>query len=231
MTTIDQLLADAAPPVREHRFDVAAGLRRLAREAGYILPGIEVQPAPQAGQRLNAVARWWLTSPHAAAHVDRLVTELDETAPTPLDTTAPLDVHGAQVFACLLHLTGHPESAQFWWELAAGADVRGAAYCLHLHHLSRGEEREAAHWLLQAKREREQNTQDDSTGEDIEALDALFFKTFEQYVRHHDGATTAPTADLDAEVERLAERDGGGGLVGHPDQQLADRLHAFAGRH
>ncbi|MEU1668582.1 hypothetical protein ABZ547_34375, partial [Streptomyces sparsogenes] len=138
MTDIDQLLADAAPPVSEHRFDVAAGLRRLAREAGYILPGPEVQRAPQAGQMLSAVARWWLTRPRAAAHVDRLVAELDEDCPAPYDTTTPLDVHGAQIFACLLHLTGHPESAQFWWELAAGAEVRGAAYCLHLHHISRG---------------------------------------------------------------------------------------------
>ncbi|MCG0283993.1 hypothetical protein [Streptomyces sp. PSAA01] len=229
MTTIDQLLADAAPPVREHHFDVAAGLRRLAREAGYILPGLETQRAPEAGQRLKAVARWWLTSPQAAAHVDQLVTELDENAPDPLHTATPLDVHGVQVFACLLHLTGHPESAQFWWELAASADVRGAAYCLHLHHLSRGEEREAAHWLLQAKRERDQDIGDEGPPEDIEILDNRFFKTFEQYVRHHDATTVAPTADLDAEVDRLARACDG--LVGHPDQQLAERLHAFASRY
>ena len=228
MTTIDQLLADAAPPVHKHQFDVAAGLRRLAREAGYLLPGLETQRVPDAGQRLKAVTRWWLTSPKAAAHVDQLVTELDENAPTPLYATAPLDVYGAQVFACLLHLTGHPESAQFWWELAAGADVRGAAYCLHLHHLSRGEEREAAHWLLQAKRERDPHT-GDGAQEDIEALDDRFFKTCEQHIHHHHDGTAAPTADLDAEVDRLAREDGG--LVGHPDQQLADRLHAFASRH
>ncbi|MGW2331638.1 hypothetical protein ACWC5C_38635 [Streptomyces sp. NPDC001700] len=228
MTAIDQLLADAAPPVHKHHFDVAAGLRRLAREAGYHLPGPETQRLPDTGQRLKAVTRWWLTSPKAAAHVDQLVTELDENAPSPIYTIAPLDVHGAQVFACLLHLTGHPESAQFWWELAAGADVRGAAYCLHLHHLSRGEDREAAHWLLEAKRERDQHTAE-GTREGIEALDDRFFKTFERYIRHHDGAAAAPTADLDAEVDRLACEDGG--LVGHPDQQLADRLHAFASRH
>jgi hypothetical protein len=144
------------------------------------------------------------------------------------DTTVPLDVHGAQVFACLLHLTGHPESAQFWWELAAGAEVRGAAYCLHLHHVSWGEEREAAHWLLQAKRERDQEAGGDGVHEGTEGLDDLFFERFEQFVRHQD--TAAPTADLDAEVDRLAEGEDGG-LVGHPDQQLADRLHAFAGRH
>nr|WTB12166.1 hypothetical protein OG546_50325 [Streptomyces antimycoticus] len=230
MTTIDQLLADAAPSVREHHFDVAAGLRRLAREAGYTLPGLETQRAPEAGQRLKAVARWWLTSPQAAAHVDQLVTELDENAPSPLlHGAAPVDVHGVQVFACLLHLTGHPESAQFWWELAASADVRGAAYCLHLHHLSRGEEREAAHWLLQAKRERDQDAGGDGNSEDIDVLDDRFFKTFEHYVRHHDAATAAPTADLDAEVDRLAREDDG--LVGRPDQQLAERLHAFASRH
>ncbi|MFD8625211.1 hypothetical protein ACFV4E_15150 [Streptomyces hygroscopicus] len=230
MTTIDQLLADAAPPVRERHFDAAAGLRRLAREAGYVLPGLPTQQTPQAGQRLKAVARWWLTSPQAAAHVDQLVTELDEAAPTSLSTAAPVDLHGVQIFACLLHLTGHPESAQFWWELAASADVRGAAYCLHLHHLSRGEEREAAHWLLEAKRERDHDAGEGCAHEDVEALDGLFFETFEQYLRLHDGATAAPTADLDAEVERLADREDDG-LVGHPDQQLAERLHAFASRH
>lgn len=230
MTAIEKLLTEAAPPVREHRFDVAAGLRRLADEAGYTLPDLEVQRASQAGRRLNAVARWWLGSPGAAAHVDRLVDELDEAAPTPHDSSAPLDVHGTQIFACLLHLTGHPESAQFWWELAAGAEVRGAAYCLHLHHVSRGEEREAAHWLLQAKRLRGPEAREDGSEEGAESLDDLFFETFEQYVRHHDAAAAAPTADLDAEVDRLAERVDGG-LVGHPDQQLAERLHDFAGRH
>ncbi|MFD6750935.1 hypothetical protein ACFWDC_38360, partial [Streptomyces anthocyanicus] len=60
---------------------------------------------------------------------------------------AHLDVDGALVLAYLLHLTGHPESAQFWWQLAAGAGHREAAYCLHLHHLALGEAREAWHWL------------------------------------------------------------------------------------
>ncbi|MBL1093138.1 MULTISPECIES: hypothetical protein [Streptomyces] len=43
-----------------------------------------------------------------------------------------LDVDGAQVFACMLSLADHPESAQFWWQFAAGAGNRAAAYCLHL---------------------------------------------------------------------------------------------------
>ncbi|MCP9213261.1 hypothetical protein [Streptomyces cucumeris] len=225
MTDIDTLLTEAAPPLHEHRFDAAAGLRRLAQEAGYVLPG----PEPgRAQNRLNAVARWWLSRHDAAAHVDQLVDQLNESTPSRGDTT--LNVHGAQIFACLLYLTGHPASAQFWWELAAGADVRGAAYCLHLHHIGQGEDREAMHWLLQAQRERDQNYQYDAPQEEADRLDDLFFKTFEQYVSRHDGTRAAPTADLDAEVERLAEREDGG-LVVHPDQQLADRLIAFAGRH
>ncbi|MFI0192797.1 hypothetical protein ACH4PW_35330 [Streptomyces sp. NPDC017082] len=79
--------------------------------------------------------------PEAVDHVDRFAQE-----PRTVDD-GQLVVDGALVFACLLHLTEYRDSAQFWWQLAAGAGHRAAAYCLHFHHLSRGQMREARHWL------------------------------------------------------------------------------------
>ncbi|MEK8169013.1 hypothetical protein NKH77_01795 [Streptomyces sp. M19] len=80
------------------------------------------------------------------ARVDRLVGET-------LDVDN-LDIDGARIYACLLSLAGHPESAQYWWQLAAGAGDRMAAYCLHLHHECRGELREAEHWANETVRGR-----------------------------------------------------------------------------
>jgi hypothetical protein len=97
-----------------------------------------------------------------------------------------LDVEGAAVFACLLYLTGHPESAQFWWQLAAGAGHRAAAYCLHLHHLALGEMREAKHWRHQVT---------DSVI-DADALDENFLtmlEVFARYVRQNGSTASPPT--------------------------------------
>ncbi|MFE5197934.1 sigma factor-like helix-turn-helix DNA-binding protein [Streptomyces sp. NPDC056601] len=146
VTTIDDLLADAAIPVSDARnFDVGAALRRLAADAAALDPTPGVERATQAGHRLSMVCRWILNEPDAAAHVDKIAQGPDQ---SPM-TEVQMDVDGALVYACLLHLTGHPESAQFWWQLAAGASSRAAAYCLHLDHLRLGELREARHWYHQ----------------------------------------------------------------------------------
>jgi hypothetical protein len=47
----------------------------------------------------------------------------------------------------------------FWWQIAAGAEHTGAAYCLHLHHLSQGEIREAALWKRQMSAMRDRTAQ------------------------------------------------------------------------
>ncbi|MCP9994384.1 hypothetical protein LUX09_34245 [Streptomyces albogriseolus] len=145
MTAIDELLADARIPTGPRDgFDVGAALRRLAADAAAVAakPHPDTVRAAQAGQRLSVVCRWILNRPDAADHVDRLAQE-----PATPEDDGHLDVDGALVFACLLYLTDHRESAQFWWQLAAGAGHRAAAYCLHLHHLALGESREARHWL------------------------------------------------------------------------------------
>ncbi|WP_052433236.1 hypothetical protein [Streptacidiphilus carbonis] len=61
-----------------------------------------------------------------------------------------LQIEGALLFGCLLHLSSHPISAVFWWKVAAGAGDRTAATCLYLQHVLRGDNREAFLWLNQA---------------------------------------------------------------------------------
>ncbi|WAZ24941.1 hypothetical protein STRCI_006398 [Streptomyces cinnabarinus] len=65
---------------------------------------------------------------------------------------ASRDPDGALPFACLLHLAGQEEGAQFWWQYAAGAGSVTAALCLYLHHLRHGELRDAQHWADQIHR-------------------------------------------------------------------------------
>ncbi|MCK1794838.1 hypothetical protein MTQ01_02125 [Streptomyces sp. XM4193] len=59
-----------------------------------------------------------------------------------------LEPDGARVLGCVLHLAGR-DSAQFWWQFAAGAGDWIATYCLRLHHLSMGETVEARFWARQ----------------------------------------------------------------------------------
>ncbi|MFD3484986.1 hypothetical protein [Streptomyces sp. NPDC058665] len=61
------------------------------------------------------------------------------------------DPQGARVLGCILQLTRSDEAARDWWQYAAG-DGDAAAYCLHLHHLARGERAEARWWHQQAER-------------------------------------------------------------------------------
>lgn len=67
-----------------------------------------------------------------------------------LVNSARIEPDGALTFACLLHLTGHEDGAQFWWQFSAGAGKSTSALCLHLLHLQRGEMREAEHWAREA---------------------------------------------------------------------------------
>ncbi|MFD7283905.1 hypothetical protein ACFV80_44695 [Streptomyces sp. NPDC059862] len=223
MTAIDDVLATARIAItRREGFDVGAALRRLAQDAAAASakPNPDMVRAAQAGQRLSVMCRWILNEPDAADHVDRLAQEPD----APADD-GHLDVDGALVFACLLHLTDHRESAQFWWQLAAGAGHRAAAYCLHLHHLSLGESREARHWLHEVT--------DDVL--DSEAPDSVFLATLEAvatYVRKTGlSHASAPTGGLEMEVDRLAtSKTDSCIIVQRPDRRLADLMHDFTRR-
>ncbi|MGF1237606.1 glycoprotein [Streptomyces sp. 2-6] len=62
-----------------------------------------------------------------------------------------IEPEGALVFAALLHLAGYRDQAQFWFEFAAGAGNRTAAFCLYLLHLQRAEHRTAAYWRAHAR--------------------------------------------------------------------------------
>ncbi|GAA2331206.1 hypothetical protein [Streptomyces cuspidosporus] len=213
--TIDTLLADAQIPLSTpRRFDVAAALRRLAADASRRTPTVEMPRAAQTGQRLGVVCRWVLNEPDAAEHVDKIAKGPDR---RPL-TEEEMHVDGALVFACLLYLTGHPESTQFWWQLAAGAGSRAAAYCLHLHHPAVGESRRAWHWFHQLTH----------SMADTAPPDAAFL-VFARYVRTNGSRVIAPTDRLESEVDRLAARTPGSSvIVARPDSQLVARLQEFA---
>ncbi|MEV0263867.1 hypothetical protein AB0I49_21350 [Streptomyces sp. NPDC050617] len=223
--TIDELLADAyVPTTSPAAFDVGAALRRLAADAAQTAPPPDMARAAQAGQRLGVVSRWVLNGPGAAGHVGQLA-EAEGAGPhTHLVEEEEMDVAGALVYACLLHLTGHSESAQFWWQLAAGAGNRAAAYCLHLHHLHLGESREARHWYHQLAHSMADETSfpDDAFVEGLEAV--------ARNVRSGGSRAKGPTGDLEEAVDRLAARSAACPIVPRPDRRLADRFDQFADR-
>lgn len=224
-TAFEQLLADAGASLHEPRrpFDVPKGLRRLAQDAGYTLPPTPVPLISKARHRLTVVARWQLSQPGAAVHMEHLTATVDEALPDAQHMPPPetLDFEGAQVFACMLYLAGHPESAQFWWQFAAGAGQRSAAYCLYLLHAGLGEMREAAHWLHQLQ----WGLDDGPSDVFLQVLEAVA-----GYVGRHGSAATIPTGGIEAEVERLADSGDTGGLVCRPNRQLADISRAFTDR-
>ncbi|GAA3139829.1 hypothetical protein GCM10017687_65510 [Streptomyces echinatus] len=237
MSSVEDRLKAAGKALQETRrpFDVGAGLRRLAREAGYTASARpaprqrprpssaadrEMPPGPRAGHQLAVIARWVLKQPQAADHVQRLAQEIgnEDTVALHEASAEDLDVDGAQVFACMLYLAGHPESACFWWQLAAGAGHRIAAYCLSLHHLELGELNEARQWRKELQ-------------QDIDGPDDAFLNIvehFAKYVRRH--CTATPVPGLTEEVERLATRPRGDVLV-LPERELADRLQDCTNQH
>jgi len=91
----------------------------------------------RAAIRLDALSTQVLHHRDAAGRLARFVAE------------GP-DLEGTLHFACLLSLAGCHDGAQFWWQFSAGAGNAVAAQCLHLHHLSRGEVRDAEFWEQQA---------------------------------------------------------------------------------
>ncbi|MER7057625.1 hypothetical protein [Streptomyces sp. NPDC000351] len=230
-------LREADPVVREPRrpFDVGEGLRRLAAEGGYA-PSGPVRPAgADARRQLDLLARWTVTEAGAADHVEELASVIghDGTGkPTFDDFTEwmPVDIHGIHVFACLLHLADHPESAVFWWQIAAGAEHTGAAYCLHLRHLSQGEIREAAQWKRQMSAMRDRTAHqwfdgppDDYTRDLVGAVHA-----FATYCARHRDPAPIPVRHLQKRYEALADRHGEDGLVCRPDSLLPDRIQELA---
>ncbi|QIQ06289.1 glycoprotein [Streptomyces liangshanensis] len=135
-------------------YDTGTALRRIAERAGDRAegapppPGSDAPPAPgnraaaheQAARDLDLAVALVLNAPEAAGCLAQLV-DHDR-----------IDPQGAVVFAALLHLTGHRDAAQFWWQFAAGGGNRTAAFCLFLVHQRRAEFRDAAHWRAESRR-------------------------------------------------------------------------------
>ncbi|WP_326615284.1 hypothetical protein OG949_41040 (plasmid) [Streptomyces scopuliridis] len=227
-STIDDLLARASVPTSDPRtFDVAGALCRLAADTSRVSSPPQTRRATQAGQMLAVVSRWAINEPDAAAHMSEVV---EDPGTGELLTVERLDADGAadgaMVFACLLYLTGHPESAQFWWQFAAGAESRTAAYCLHLHHRHLQEFREARQWYQQVTAPAAPHSQP----LDEEFIDGL--EAVARYVRHHGSGASAPTGGLESEVDRLASRNcsPSPAIVRWPDRRLAERLRQFTAR-
>ncbi|MFC0602282.1 hypothetical protein [Streptomyces palmae] len=116
----------AAPPPPEHLGAVAAGRWR---------GGLAEGAAERMAQDLRTLCEALIARPGALTDLrDFLARRL-------------LEPPGARVLGCILHLADHPDSAQFWWQYAAGAGDPAAAYCLYLHHMSLGEDAQAHGWL------------------------------------------------------------------------------------
>ncbi|MEU2080641.1 hypothetical protein ABZ569_01895 [Streptomyces albus] len=225
---VDAMLASLGRALRAEKrtFDEAAALRRLARDAGYTTPLADLPTA--AGQQLRVVVGWGLDQPGAAEQVERLAEAIGRREPAGGTTDdwmllvrvsdlAEIDVDGAHVFACMLHKARHHESAQFWWQFAAGAGKGIAAFCLHLHHLGRGEMPEAEHWLQML-----------STMDTPETLDADFVRATRRFAAwewRHGKLARSPVHALTHEVDRLAAIGNADEvLVCRPDRELALRL-------
>lgn len=129
-----------------------------------IPPSQSLSPSPSPFPSLSHAAppvpagRGYRTAHEQAAHDLDLAIALVVGAPRAATSLARLvdrqrvEPEGALVFACLLHLVGHREAAQFWWQFAAGGGSRTAAFCLYLHHRRLAEFRDADYWRDQAAR-------------------------------------------------------------------------------
>ncbi|MEV8457706.1 hypothetical protein AB0467_34280 [Streptomyces sp. NPDC052095] len=229
MNAWKKAFADAAATHEPRRpFDVGAGLRRLARDAGYTpsAPG-PASTGASARRRLGVMARWAVTQAGAAEHVEELSALLgdDESIAQFDGWTNAVDVDGAHAFACMLYLAHHPESARFWWRFAAGAGSTAAAYCLYLDHLGLGEDREAQLWKQQVTTSLFELGPGRTLVNPEEFLEAL--ETVAGYSDRHHTRRAVPTGQLEADFERLTTRHDDG-LVCRPAPHLADRIHELA---
>jgi hypothetical protein len=146
LRTVDAVLESAT--VLDHaytEYDTEAALHRLGPvPEPEPLRGRAPVPAPglsrcaQAERDLGLAATLIVNTPQAAASLGRLVDH------------RRVDPSGALVFAALLHLSGRPDGAQFWWQFAAGAGDPTAAFCLMLLHEHRAEFRTARYWRTQS---------------------------------------------------------------------------------
>ncbi|MEU3355328.1 hypothetical protein [Streptomyces sp. NPDC037389] len=215
-TGIDELLADAtvpAPPVTG--FDTATALSRLAHDTSKPSPRRQVRDwqareARTAQVALDWICRWSVNDTEARNRLSHFA------------SGAGIEAEGAFAFACLLAVLGYPRSATFWWQLAAGADHRGAAYCLHLHHLQADVTHEASwYWYEQFATLPAEFSDDGVVHYELLAAES-------RYRRRHlppGGGVPEPVVD---EVHRLAAATlHSFGVVGRPGERLTQSLKAI----
>ncbi|MER6477121.1 hypothetical protein [Streptomyces filamentosus] len=211
-------------------FDVGAGLRRIAADAGYVpVPSLRTPPRFTARRRLAVMARMTVTHAGAAAHVEELTSLLgdDDTVAQFDGWTEGVDIEGVQVFACMLYLAHHPESARFWWRFAAGAGSSSAAYCLYLDHLALGDDREAGFWKRQVTALARPADPGLSAEELLETVEHIT-----GYFARHGTRQAVSTGSLEAHFGVVADlrTHESDGLVCRPDLALTDRIHELADR-
>ncbi|WP_327238060.1 hypothetical protein OG349_32905 [Streptomyces sp. NBC_01317] len=204
-------------------YDTDSALRRAAARAGeraqeraegaVRAPGGCATAHEQAARDLDLAVALVLNAPEAAGCLAQLV-DHDR-----------IDPQGAVVFAALLHLTGHRDAAQFWWQFAAGGGNRTAAFCLFLAHQQRAEFRDAAHWRAESRRlAGSGRTSSDTVPSPVPSLSSLL----PEAVRHdligqcHRGRHPTLPAALEAVVNRLRvdSADEDYGEVPQPDETL-----------
>ncbi|GAA5080432.1 glycoprotein [Streptomyces similanensis] len=137
-------------------YDTDAALRRVTALADAAPPRPDTVPPHTGGTPARPPARYRTVHEQAAHDLDLAVTLVVDAPQAHLSLARLVDhehiePEGALVFAALLHLAGYRDQAQFWFEFAAGAGNRTAAFCLYLLHLQRAEHRTAAHWRAHAR--------------------------------------------------------------------------------
>ncbi|GGT04751.1 MULTISPECIES: hypothetical protein [Streptomyces] len=150
-STVDELLSRAllrdAPPPPADIADTAPAPRTASADdsGGGAHRPAGSPPAPAGAAERQAAMR-------AAAHDLRALCEaaVSGAAVTALGgdflTQSLPQPGGARVLGCILLLADTEDSARFWWQYAAGAGDAIASYCLYLHHLALGENRQASWW-------------------------------------------------------------------------------------
>ncbi|MEV4434971.1 hypothetical protein [Streptomyces sp. NPDC049555] len=211
---IEELLAQAAVPTASGAgFDAAAAVHRLAAEAS--APGHrrqlrdwQAREARKAQIALDWICQWSLTD--AQEQLRRFA-----------EGGQGLEPEGPFVFGCLLHRLGYGKSAQFWWRLAAGADHRGAAYCLHLHHLQLDVAYGASsHWY---ERYAALPSRAGSGSDGVAQYELLAAASRHRHRRLPPGDGVC--RQIEDEVHRLAaETMKSCGVVGRPGRRFADVL-------
>ncbi|MFC5146822.1 hypothetical protein [Streptomyces aureoversilis] len=148
------------------------------------------RPAVTPGQTPNASA---VAAEDLRALCETLVTHTPATAVAGFVTDQVPAPRSALVLACVLQLTDTDDGARFWWQYAAGAGQRAAAYCLYLHHLSLGETHTARWW----------HNQTDDAHASAPPARADCQRDDEPVVLHHDDR--APVTTILRVLRRLAK--------------------------